>query len=152
MENTDRLEKNFPKIHCPYERVYYEINKEDWMKYGTSLGLRSPKVYLAMPSKNCTHDMEWVWGEQSYAVEKLHGTNLCIDVKDGHLVHMQNRLNVHPFTQLIGNKQGLPLSGRFLEGIVDAASRGYVENNKIQYGELIGPKLNGDLQEKERKL
>ncbi len=39
---------NFPKIQCPFVRKEFEVNKEDWYRYGKRFQLRSPKIYLAI--------------------------------------------------------------------------------------------------------
>ena len=144
------LLKNFPKISSPFIRKIYTVNKADWKQHGSKLGLRSPEVYLVTPV--VAENMEWVFDKDTYAVEKLHGTNLCIDVQNNKLIRVQNRLNEIDFTKIRSKKYGLPPEARFLEGILNASDRGYVENNKIQYGEFIGPKMNGNMYQLDRPL
>ena len=50
---------NFPKIECPFIRKNFEVNKNDWKKYGRELELREPKVYLATNKINSGY--EWVF-------------------------------------------------------------------------------------------
>ena len=143
--------KDFPKLHCPFIRKTYEVDFRDWKKYGSLLGLRAPEVYLVTPEIN--PECSWVFeNDDVYAVEKLHGTNLLIEVKDSRLVYMQNRLNEVDFTKVIGKKNGLPPSARYLEGVLHAAELDYLEDNKVQYGELIGPRLNGNLHQLNKHL
>lgn len=136
---------NFPKVHCPFERVEFKIDKDDWKEHGADYQLRTPKVYLVMPNTNPEHDMEWVFEKDTYAVEKMHGTNVAVEIKDQHIASIQNRLNPIDFTKVIGKKDGLPPSARFLEGILAAAQKKYLKDDCVQYGELIGPSLNQNI-------
>jgi len=137
------MKPDFPKVQCPFVRKTYEIDSGDWKKYGKRLGLRSPEVYLVTPEMNEQH--EWVFdGEDTYAVEKLHGTNCCVEISDGRLVHVQNRMNEIDILKVVGKKDGLPPSARLLEGILNASQLGYLEDGE-QYGELIGTRINGNL-------
>lgn len=143
--------KDFPKIQCPFVRKTYQINHNDWKKYGSRLGLRSPEVYLVTPEIN--EECRWVFEEDSvYAVEKLHGTNVAITVEKGNLTEVQNRLNQIDILKVVGKKDGLPPSARFLEGILNASSKNYIEDNMTQYGELIGPSINGNIHKLEQHL
>ena len=143
--------KDFPKIECPFVRKTYRVNKSDWKKYGSRLGLRAPEVYLVTPEVNKGY--EWVFEEDTvYATEKLHGTNVCISVEDGRLIEVQNRLNPVDIFKVVGRKEGLPSSARFVEGILNASSKNLIEDNLIQYGEMIGPSINGNLHQLESHL
>lgn len=144
------LHPDFPKLECPFIRKRYKINRADWALYGKEMGLRTPEVYLITPEVN--PGLEWVFEDDVYAVEKLHGTGILIDVRDGCLHQVQNRKHLIPFTKLIGKQAGLLPSGRILEGILEAASRNYVENNKVQYGEFIGPSINKNIHRLEKHL
>ncbi len=146
------LHPNFKKVYCPLRRVEYKINRDDWKKHGSRLMLREPKVYLATPEINPDVYVSWVWDEDAYAVEKLHGTNLCIEMKEGCLETMQNRLNPMNFTKLVGNKQGIAKAGRFLEGVIHAAERNYLHRDGVEYGELIGPSMNQNIHKTDRHL
>lgn len=128
---------DFPKVECPFVRKSYPVNVAQWKKYGAAMGLRTPEVYLATPE--IAVGFEWVLDHPATtAVEKLHGTNLGVLTKAGRLVHLQNRLNVVDILQVMGGKSFL------LEGIFAAASRDYLEPDGLQYGECLGPKLNGN--------
>lgn len=146
------MKPDFPKLLCPFKRENFRVDKRDFIKHGCELGMRSPEVRLAVPDLKDEKDMSWVFGDQSYAVEKLHGTNLCVEIKDGRLAHIQNRKNVIDFTKVIGGKEGLALPGRMLEGVLHAGERKYLKNNVVEYGELIGPSLNGNIHLTNRHL
>jgi hypothetical protein len=139
------LVQDFPKVECPFVRKSFPVNKEHWKKYGASLGLRNPEVYLATPE--IAPGYEWVLEHPATtAVEKLHGTNLAVVTKNGRLVHLQNRQNPIDFLQIMGGKSFL------VEGIFAAAGRDYLESDGLQFGECLGPKLNGNLYELDQHL
>jgi len=82
---------NFPKIECPFVRRDFPINVDDWKKHGKQLQLREPKVYLATPE--ITPGYEWVFEDDTIAVEKLNGTNVKLLTEDGRLISLYNRKN-----------------------------------------------------------
>jgi hypothetical protein len=128
---------DFPKVHCPFERRLYKVDKEEWKAHGSKLKLKHPQVYLV--TKKINPGYEWVFDDPAtIAVEKLDGTNIKILTKNGRLEKLQNRLNViDPL---------LIMKGKFfiLEGVFNSIDKGYVENDGEQTGELIGPKLQGN--------
>jgi len=128
---------NFPKIHCPFIRKNFDINKDQWKKYGRKLQLREPKVYLAVNEINPGYD--WVFDDpNTFAVEKLDGTNVKLKTENGRLVALQNRLNIIDPLQIIKGKSFI------LEGIFQSIGKGYVDKDGEQVGELIGTKLQGN--------
>lgn len=128
---------NFPKIHCPFIRKTFKVNNDDWKKYGRKLQMRSPEVYLVVNEINPGY--EWVFeSENVFAVEKLDGSNIKLETKDGRLVALQNRKNVIDPLQIIKGKTFIP------EGIFQSIGKGYVEKDGIQAGELIGPKVQAN--------
>lgn len=128
---------NFPKIHCPFVRKRFKVNREDWKKYGRKLQLRLPEAYLVVNEVNPGY--EWVFeSENVFAVEKLDGTNIKLETKDGRLIALQNRKNVIDPLQIIKGKTFIP------EGIFQSIGKGYVEQDGIQAGELIGPKVQAN--------
>ena len=128
---------DFPKIKCPFIRKKFKVNKDDWKKYGRKLQMRSPEVYLVVNKINPGY--EWVFeSENVFAVEKLNGTNIKLETKDGRLVALQNRKNVIDPLQIIKGKTFL------IEGVFQSIGKGYVKQNSIQAGELIGPKVQGN--------
>src|SRR3990167_4737875 len=128
---------DFPKIHCPFIRQTFAVEKGGWEKNGARLGLRSPEVYLVVEQIN--PDYEWVFGDpETIAVEKLNGTNVKILTEKGRLSAVQNRKNVIDPLQVLHGKTFL------IEGIFQAIGKGYVKEDGEQAGEVIGPKVNGN--------
>jgi len=128
---------DFPKLHCPFIRQTFAVEKEDWKKHGSRLGLRVPEVYLVVEKIN--PDYQWVMDDsETIAVEKLNGTNVKIMTEKGRLVAIQNRKNVIDPLQILHGKTFL------IEGIFQAIGRGYVKEDGEQAGEVIGPKVNSN--------
>jgi hypothetical protein len=128
---------DFPKVRCPFIRQTFEVDKESWRKYGKTLQIRSPEVYLVVNRINS--DFEWVFEDpETFAIEKLDGTNVKILTENGRLVAVQNRLNVIDPLQIISGKTFL------IEGIFQSIGKNYVKGDGEQAGELIGPKLQGN--------
>ena len=128
---------DFPKIQCPFIRKDFLVNEGDWKKHGRKLQLRSPKAYLVVNEINPGY--EWVIDDpNTFAVEKLDGTNIKLKTKDGRLVSLMNRKNVIDPLQIIKGKTFI------IEGIFRAIQKGYIDKDGIQAGELIGPKLQGN--------
>lgn len=128
---------DFPKIECPFVRKIFSVNVDDFKKYGQQLQLRSPEVYLATNEIN--PGFEWVIDDpETIAVEKLNGTNVKLKTENGRLTQLQNRKNIIDPLQILKGKSFI------VEGIFTAIQKGYVEDNKIQAGEVIGQKLQGN--------
>ncbi len=128
---------DFPKIHCPFIRQTFKVNKEHWKKHGSRLGLRKPEAYLVVERINPGY--EWVFEDpDTFAVEKLDGTNVKILTEAGRLVAVQNRKNVIDPLQVIKGKTFI------IEGIFRAIGKGVVKPDGEQAGEVIGPKLQGN--------
>jgi len=109
---------DMPKLQSPFVRK--EINGD----------------YIVTPE--ITPGYEWVFEDPSVrAIEKLHGTNVSIVVKNGVIDSMWNRTARIPFF----NK-----GKRFIiNGLLESYERGYCELEDGQwFGELIGPKVNGN--------
>jgi hypothetical protein len=129
---------DFTKIECPFVRKTYEIDKVDWKKHGSKMGLREPSVYLVTPEINEGYD--WVVDHKdTTSIEKLHGSNLGIVTEKDRLIHIQNRKNVVDPFQINGGRAYM------MEGIFAAVEKGYIEKDGIQYGEIMGPKINGNI-------
>ncbi len=128
---------DFPKIECPFVRKTFKVSKEDFKKCGRQLQLRNPEVYLV--TDEITPGFEWVFNDtDTIAVEKLDGTNVKLKTENGRLVALQNRKNVIDPLQIIKGKSFI------IEGIFMSIQKGFVEDNKEQAGEIIGPKLQGN--------
>lgn len=128
---------DFPKLYCPFIRQTFAVNKEQWKQHGARLKLRTPEVYLAVNRVN--PGFEWVFEDKdTFAVEKLDGTNVKILTQNGRLIALQNRLNVIDPLQIMKGKTFI------IEGIFTSISKGYVQESGEQAGEVIGPKLQGN--------
>ncbi len=128
---------DFPKLHCPFIRQTYEVDKKQFKKLGRKLKLRNPEVYLVVDRINPGY--EWVFEDpDTFAVEKLDGTNIKLLTEGGRLVALQNRLNVIDPLQIMKGKTFI------VEGIFMAIGKGYVKEDGEQSGELIGPKVQGN--------
>ncbi|MDC0980293.1 RNA ligase family protein [Bdellovibrionales bacterium] len=128
---------DFPKVYCPFIRKTFKVNEQDWSKHGRALGLRKPEAYLVINKINPGY--EWVFDDKdTFAVEKLDGTNVKLKTDDGRLVALQNRKNIIDPLQVMKGKTFI------IEGIFRSIQKGYMEMNGIQTGELIGPKLQGN--------
>lgn len=132
-----QLLPNFPKIECPFVRKTFPVNINDWKTYGRGLQLRTPEVYLAIDQVN--QHYEWVFEDpDTFAVEKLNGTNIQLKTENGRLVGLQNRKNPIDPLQIIKGKNFIT------EGVFQAIGKGYVYDEGEQAGELIGPKVQGN--------
>jgi hypothetical protein len=128
---------DFPKLRCPFVRRLFPVNPEQWKAHGASLNLREPEVYLVTDRVNPGY--EWVFEDpDTFAVEKLNGTNIKILTEGGRLVQVQNRLNVIDPLQVMKGKTFI------IEGIFRSIAKGYVRESGEQAGELIGPKVQGN--------
>ncbi len=128
---------DFPKITCPFIRQTYKVNREQFKQHGRKYGLRKPEVYLVVDRVNPGY--EWVFEDpDTFAVEKLNGTNIKLKTEKGRLIALQNRKNVLDPLQIIGGKNFI------IEGIFRSIGKGYVKADGEQTGECIGPKLQGN--------
>ena len=122
---------DFPKIECPFKRKNFKVNLEDWKKHGRRLQVREPKLYLVIDEVNS--GFEWVFNDpNTFAVEKLDGTNVKLKTQSGRLISMYDPL------QIIKGKTFL------VEAIHRSVQKGYIKSDGIQAGEVIGPKLQGN--------
>lgn len=111
--------EDMPKLESPFVRA------------------RIGKQYLLTPT--ITEGYEWVFeDEQVKAVEKLHGTNVSIVIRDGEIKTMWNRTAAIPFF----NKGKAFIT----EGLLESFQRGHMDKlgDGQWFGELIGPKVNGN--------
>lgn len=109
---------DFPKIQSPFVRENIDGR------------------YVVTP--RIAEGYEWVFTDDSVAcLEKLDGTNVSIIMRDGAVQSIWNRTNqIHFFD-----------TGKsfIVKGLINAAERGYLALPEGQhFGELIGPKVNGD--------
>ena len=128
---------NFPKIECPFIRKNFEVNKDDWKKYGKESQMREPSVYLVINEINPGY--EWVFEDKDViASEKLDGTNVKLKTENGRLISLMNRKNSIDPLQIVKGKTFI------IEGVFRAIQKGYIEPEGVQAGEVIGPKLQGN--------
>jgi len=128
---------NFPKIECPFVRKTFKVDKEDWKKYGRELQLRAPEVYLVVDEVNPGY--EWVFEDKDViASEKMNGTNVMLKTDNGRLVSLMNRKNPIDPLQIMKGKTFI------IEGVFRAIQKGYIKEDGVQAGELIGPKVQGN--------
>ncbi len=82
---------------------------------------------------------EWVFEDETVmAIEKLHGTNVSIQITDGIITGIWNRTKRIPFFN-----RG---KGFIVQGILNSFEKKYTEflEDGQHFGELIGPKVNGN--------
>ena len=119
---------DFQKIKSPFKRVHNERGD-----------------YVVTPE--IEEGYEWVFEDGVRAVDKLHGTNICVTFSERRVAAIDNRTTriMHaPFE--ISTKHAAKTS-RFLLGILNSAERGWLESfeHGRVYGELIGPDINTNL-------
>ncbi|MBS0655211.1 MAG: hypothetical protein JSR46_05500 [Verrucomicrobia bacterium] len=126
---------DFQKIKSPFKRVTNERGH-----------------YVVTPE--IEEGYEWVFENGVRAVDKLHGTNICVNFRDGQVIAVDNRTTrILQYPIEIPNRPSGNKS-RFLLGILHAAERGWLEsfdNGRI-FGELIGPEINTNLHEAHHSL
>lgn len=82
---------------------------------------------------------DWVFEDDTVmAIEKLHGTNVSIEIRDGQIVGIWNRTERIPF--FCRGK------GFIVKGVLNSFDKKYMEflGDGQHFGELIGPKVNGN--------
>ena len=128
---------DFPKILCPFIRKTFQVDVDAWKKHGARLQLRQPNAYLVV--EQVMPDYEWVFDDKhTIAIEKLDGTNVKLKTEKGRLIAVQNRKNVIDLLQVVKGNTAI------IEGVFNAISKGLVEMDGEQAGEVIGPKLQGN--------
>lgn len=114
---------DYPKIHCPFKRHRNEAGH-----------------YVVIPEME--EGFEWIWEDGVRAVDKLHGTNICVHIRDRCIEAIDNRSNRRFQCQRISTVFDV---ARPLIGALKAADRGWLKEDGDYYGELIGPTYNGNL-------
>lgn len=135
--DESRQLSDYPKLHCPFIRQNFKVKYEDWKKMGSKFELKTPEAYLVINQVNPGY--EWVFEDSdTFACEKLDGTNVKILTKSGRLIVIQNRLNIiDPLQVMKGNTY-------ITEAIFQSIGKDYVKETGEQAGEVIGPKLQGN--------
>lgn len=124
MRDLIKMQKviDYPKIHCPFKR--------------RQIGNR----YVVTPEIDS--GFEWVFGPSVRAVDKLHGTNICVNIQGKVLESIDNR-----DTRVL-QSCNIPISGmppRMLMGVMNACDREWLSEDGRHYGELIGPDINKNI-------
>lgn len=112
--------QDMPKLESPFVRVVNEKGE-----------------YLVTPQ--ISPGYEWVFTDESVmAIEKLHGTNVSIVIRDGQIIAIFNRTERIPFF----NKG----KAHIISAVLESYQRGYMENllDGQWFGEAIGQKINGN--------
>lgn len=125
---------DFPKIKCPFIR----LNAKD--NFGRERYLITPEL---------DPEYKWLFDKGVRAVDKLHGTNVCVHIQDSFLQGIDNRMNE------VLRSCNIPIKGnslKFLMGVMAACNKGWMEADGSHYGELIGPDINGNLHEVDNYL
>jgi hypothetical protein len=121
--------KDMPKLEGPFVRKLNDKNE-----------------YVI--TDEITEGADWVFnGDETevLATEKLDGTDVSIVIENGIIVSIWNRTERLPFF----NKG----KAHIIEGVYEAYLRGYCELPDGQhFGELIGPKVNGNPYKLEKHL
>lgn len=124
---------DFPKIKSPFKRKLDEKGQ-----------------YVVTPE--IEENMEWVFEDEGVrAVDKLHGTNVCLIFEGGVLQSVDNR------TTRIISSPNISVSmaasdARIISGVINAIEKKWL-NKDIEgrvYGELVGPLINGNLHKLDR--
>ncbi len=113
---------DYPKVQCPFKRV--------------NIGKRYVVTDEVEPG------YEWVFGDSVRAVDKLHGTNICVNVQGGVLESIDNRTN------RVMRSCHIPINGdcsKFLVGVMNACNKHWLYDDGRNYGELIGPDINKNI-------
>lgn len=119
---------DFQKIKSPFKRTHNERDE-----------------YIVTPE--IEEGYNWVFEDGVRAVDKLHGTNICVHFRNGRVVAIDNRTTriVQEPMDLLAKNNGN--RSRFLLGILHSAEKGWLEPfvEGPVYGELIGPEINTNL-------
>lgn len=81
---------------------------------------------------------QWVFGDGVRAVDKLNGTNIAVLMEGGKIKKVWNRKNEKDVYDIMNKWNAMAM-----EGILKAAQKGWLKEG-LQYGELIGEKINGN--------
>jgi len=110
---------DFPKLESPFER---EIQNDK---------------YIVVPKMN--KEYEWIFSEDCIATDKLDGTNVSIIIEKNCIKEIYNRKNL---INIWKDKNW------FYNGLKNAIEKNMLKLKEIKdgqyFGELIGPKINGN--------
>lgn len=122
---------DFPKLKSPFVRE---------MRKGR---------YVVTPDIEEGYD--WVFKDPSVrAVDKLHGSNVCVHIRDGVVVAIDNRkTRVLDVPSLYANMH--KGKARMLAAVINSFEKGWMpsEDGSI-FGEFVAPEINGNLHHVDR--
>jgi RNA ligase len=122
---------DFPKLYSPFHR---DLRDND------------PKKKKSRLTSEIEPGFEWIFEQGVRAVDKLHGTNICVTFSQGHVVSIDNRKN-----RILDDPIQIRLThskdaSRMLAGVMNGLERGFILNASGRvYGELIGPTYNDNI-------
>lgn len=121
---------DFQKIKSPFKRVHNERGE-----------------YVVTPEVE--EGYEWIFEDNVRAVDKLHGTNICVNFQNARVVAVDNRTTRILQEPIEIHTKNEGIRSRFLLGILHAAERGWLDEfvDARVFGELIGPAINTNLHE-----
>lgn len=120
---------NYPKLHSPFVRE--KINGKYQVIDQIAEGL------------------EWLTDKGVIAVDKLHGTNVCVNLAAGLIESIDNRTQ-RVFQSCFVKTDGI--APKMLIGVMNAANRGWLPKDGKVYGELLGPDINGNIHKADNYL
>lgn len=95
---------------------------------------------------------EWVFTEPAVrAVDKLHGTNICVHIEGGYVTAVDNRAN-RIIRDARLNAYPDKREAQFFAGLFGAMEKEWLKflGDGAHYGELIGPNINSNLHRVDR--
>lgn len=125
--------RRFPKIESPFKRHENAANE-----------------YVVYDEWNV--DPDW-FKNQTYAIEKLDGTNCAIYMEDARVQDVFTRMGaasmnyVHPYPSSTNHR-------RINEAVMNSIDRNFIRDlhDGYHYGEVVGPKIQGNPHELEERL
>lgn len=128
----------FPKVHSPFEREEDENGN-----------------YTVIDSIN--EELSWVFKEDDViAIEKLHGTNCCVRIKQtetGKEIEGFTRHGYEPM-QRADPYSSMTEHHDVVRAIQNSLRRGYLDNlgEDVHYGEVVGPDFHENVHELDENL
>lgn len=122
---------DYPKLHSPFVRV------------------ETPGRRASIVIDQIAEGFEWFYDRGVVAVDKLHGTNICVNIAGGLIESIDNRdTRIIQSCFLKTNGIGCKL----LMGVLNAGNRGWLPKDGKVYGELVGPDINQNIHKSDNYL
>lgn len=92
---------------------------------------------------------EWIFEDEVRAVDKLHGTNICVHFQESKVIAIDNRTTRVLQAPFDIHAKMKDRTRHFMLGVLNSAGRGWLETYAEGhiYGELIAPEINANLHE-----